>query len=875
MPMKFSKINQRDHLLISLLLLLILLLDWQTPLGYAVWICYLTPLILAGRSSSPRIVRMVAAAGSGLIVLGYFLSPPGTAPLAMVICNRALGIAVIWWTVTLLTGSTQEDQRIRTTFEAIPSGLLVANRMGRIVLVNAGLERMFGYSEDELIGELVERLIPERYRGAHPSQRAGFSHSPSARPMGSGRDLYGLRKDGTEFPVEIGLNPIPGATGMQVLASIVDITERRKVEQRQAFRLNQLKALSAWSLTLSGDLNDVFEQSVRVLGEMFGVSVVCLSEIVGEELHFKSVFVKGQVFREAGRCSLSITPCATVHTAKDLRVYDRVMERFPEASFLREHHAVAYCGMPSLDSQGRVVAVTCLLDDQPRDFTEEDQELLRIFGQRLAAEIERARHLVLRNEADAALRESETRLNEAQRIAQVGSWELTLDTSALTWSEQIFRIFEIDPVQFEASYEAFLDRVHPDDRDLVNATYRSSLETRQPYEIVHRLLMADGRIKYVQERGETEYRPDGTPLRSAGTVQDITDRRRAEEELRRSEAFVSSVLDNLPNMVFVKDAEELRFVRLNKAGEALLGYSHDELLGKSGYDFFPKEEADFFVAADRKVLAERRLLDIPEEPVHTKQQGTRYLHTKKIPIYNADGRPQYLLGISEDITERKQVEERLRQEEVIRRVFEEREAVSRNLHDGILQSLYAIRLGLEHCRRLLIRSSQPALPEMDARIEDVGLVIAEVRDFMTGQDPPWARTLDLRAGVEEILQLHRVGERPILGLHMAGQDCPVGVSREEVKHVLYIVREAVSNAIRHASAGFCDVTIASIEDRLRVTVEDDGTGFVRRAEGNGRGFGNMEARARQIGASIDIASAPGRGTIITIELARRDIHVTA
>lgn len=446
--MKFANIRQGEHLFLAVLLLIMFILDWQIPLGPAVGICYLIPLILAGRSSSPRIVRLVAAASSALIVAGYFLSPPGTAPPAMVLFSRLVGIAVIWAAATLLTGGTQEDQRLRTTFEAIPSGLLVADEMGRIVLVNAGLERMFGYTMDELIGQLVEQLIPERYRGAHPSQRTGFFHRPSVRPMGSGRDLYGLRKDGSEFPIEIGLNPMKTNAGMTILCSIIDITER------------------------------------------------------------------------------------------------------------------------------------------------------------------------------------------------------------------------------------------------------------------------------------------------------------------------------------------------------------------------------------------------------------------------------------------KQVEARLRQEEVLHRVFEEREAVSRNLHDGILQSLYAIRLGLEHCRRLLTTPSHPVLPEMDARIEDVGLVIAEVRDFMTGQDPPWARTLDLRTGIEEILQMHRIGARPILSLQVAAPACMVGLSREEIKHILYIVREAVSNTVRHASAESCRITLASIQDRLQVTVHDDGTGFIRRTEGTGRGFGNMEARARQIGAAIDIASAPGRGTRITIELARREVHVT-
>jgi PAS domain S-box-containing protein len=126
-----------------------------------------------------------------------------------------------------------------------------------------------------------------------------------------------------------------------------------------------------------------------------------------------------------------------------------------------------------------------------------------------------------------------------------------------------------------------------------------------------------------------------------------------------TEAFLDSILENLPNMVFVKDAAELRFVRFNRAGEALLGYRREDLIGKNDYDFFPKSEADFFTSRDREVLARGLVLDIPEEPIHTRA-GVRFLHTKKVPVMDEQGRPRYLLGISEDITERKAAEERLR-----------------------------------------------------------------------------------------------------------------------------------------------------------------------------------------------------------------------
>ena len=124
----------------------------------------------------------------------------------------------------------------------------------------------------------------------------------------------------------------------------------------------------------------------------------------------------------------------------------------------------------------------------------------------------------------------------------------------------------------------------------------------------------------------------------------------AASELRRSERFLDSIIENLPDMVFVKDAESLRFVRFNRAGEELLGHTRDELIGKSDYDFFPSDEADSFVAKDRTVLEGRDVVDIPEEPIDTAHLGRRILHTKKIPIFDETGRPIYLLGISEDIT---------------------------------------------------------------------------------------------------------------------------------------------------------------------------------------------------------------------------------
>lgn len=168
----------------------------------------------------------------------------------------------------------------------------------------------------------------------------------------------------------------------------------------------------------------------------------------------------------------------------------------------------------------------------------------------------------------------------------------------------------------------------------------------------------DGRVSWASTTKAPWCDATGTIVGTFGISRDITGRKRAEEAVQAAHDLLNSVIENIPNMIFMKDAKDLRFVRFNKAGEELIGSSRSEMIGKSDYDFFPKEEADFFTAKDREVLASGQIVDIPEETIQTRRKGLRILHTKKLPLLK-DGKPVYLLGISEDITDRKRAEEQL------------------------------------------------------------------------------------------------------------------------------------------------------------------------------------------------------------------------
>jgi PAS domain S-box-containing protein len=224
------------------------------------------------------------------------------------------------------------------------------------------------------------------------------------------------------------------------------------------------------------------------------------------------------------------------------------------------------------------------------------------------------------------------------------------------------------------SFEAWVGAVHPDDLNSIMKSWEQARNTESAWVSEYRIRRSDGVYHWHLGRSVPLKDDQGVIIKWIGTATDIEHQKKIEgslkeanenleskvqdrtKELTQAYSFLDSVIENIPNMIFVKDAEDLRFVRFNRAGEELIGLSRDKLIGKSDFDFFPNSEADEFQRRDREVLSGKSIVDIPEEPMSTRDKGILTLHTKKIPVFGEDGVAKYLIGISEDITERKKIE---------------------------------------------------------------------------------------------------------------------------------------------------------------------------------------------------------------------------
>ncbi len=438
---------------------------------------------------------------------------------------------------------------------AAPVSILLLDEQGNISYANPCFEQLTGYQLEEIKGkDWFSSFVPEFYR---EHIRALFN-SISCTTVKSSH-----------------INPIVTRNG----------------EQREIAWLNQ--PLYDFNGQLSGVISigkDVTEQRLREREmERYTAVVRSASDFIG----LFSLDGKVQFINQAGRQLLGVSvdgDCSKIPLGGLLAggrwplLADIAAEVLATGRWLGEHQ---FCNL--LDGGTIAVSIDLFRIDDPNTGEAINFGLV-------------ARDLRPQKVAEERLRLNEARLNEAQRIAKVGSWELDLKTGQLIWTDEVFRLFELDKENFEATYDAFLNIIHPDDREKVNQVYTNSLHSKTPYQIIHRLLMPDGRIKWVEECGDTDFDAEDKPISSWGTVQDITKSQLEVEATLATRIELQAVIDAATEVAIISTDVNGVISLFNKGAERMLGYQALEVVNKQAPVFFHQATE---IAARSELLSKR------------------------------------------------------------------------------------------------------------------------------------------------------------------------------------------------------------------------------------------------------------------------------
>ncbi|MCX5723924.1 MAG: response regulator [Nitrospirae bacterium] len=347
-------------------------------------------------------------------------------------------------------------------------------------------------------------------------------------------------------------------------------------------------------------------------------------------------------------------------------------------------------------------------------------------------------------------------------------------------------------------------------------------------------------------------------------ARDVAEKRDLRRTLAETRGQYRRVLENMTDLVYELDVEG-RFRYVSASVKNLLGYTEQDLIGAHYSAILSPNDlphdGPHFHERRKGLRATRDLL----VRMKTKAGDVKVFAVNASGIYARHRQWSGTTGIARDITERQQTEQALqRSEQMLQWTLEQRERLALDLHDGSIQSIYGIGLGLEYMLQLIGNDHQ----EVSARLKEAkaGLngVLAELRNLLVAEPPEFLLPMDLEQAMEGLVQAAHQTTPTRFSLAVD----PAALARltgDRGAQILFILREAISNISKHAQATTGAIRVGLSDGVLRLTIEDDGQGFdLESRQGAGHGLNNMQTRARKLGAGLEILSAPGRGTSLTL-----------
>ncbi len=486
---------------------------------------------------------------------------------------------------------------------------------------------------------------------------------------------------------------------------------------------------------------------------------------------------------------------------------------------------------------------------------------------------------------EQALLESRNRLTRAEAVAQLGNWELDLATDRLLWSDQCYRIFGLDRDAFVPSLESFLARIHPDDRQSVENAYERAVRTRTPYRIVHRLILPDGSERTVREVAETEYDERGTPLRSIGTVLDITEQVAAELKLKEREEYFAAIVEQAADSIALVDLSSGRFVEFNTAAHENLRYSREEFAGLSVSDIDAEDDEEEVKKRFGEILKNESAVF---ETRHRTRDGEIRDVRVSARVVRVSGKT-YLSSTWSDITELKQAARAADERDRAEAANQAKTAFLSSMSHEIRTPLAAI-VSLSH----LLRKDTPSprqqmwLDKIDTSVDHLMSIINNILDISKIE----ANRLSLDSITFSLSEtLEQV--RTLTAARLAGRDIALtvepGNSPEWLRGDPFRIRQALlnyaANAVKFTRQGAIAIRCRTVQedaDRivLKFEVEDTGVGISdqdqqrlftpfeqlnqdqsRRTQGTGLGLSITRHLAHLMGGDAGVNSTPGVGSV--------------